>query len=353
MGNQKYDNFFTNLENMSPYVKIAAEGMAGSGKTHTLALIAEGLHKYIKSTKPIIIYDTERAAKFLKPLFERAGIPIQLKESRTLSDLTATMDYCNAGNADILIIDSITHVWEGFLNTYQQKLGRKTLQFQDWGQIKPMWKHEYSDRLVMGNYHCFFTGREGFVYDTEINEETGKREIFKSGVKMKVEGDTAYEPDVLFRIERFEEILDKDKKVWREATIIKDRSSLIDGKTFINPTFENFRPVVEWLLSSATAPVETTSQTDHDMFEREEDNQKEREAKKIVLENIKGIFDLTGLGTGASDKKKKAEITQRIFMTTSGTEIEKMSVDMLTTAMDNLQNDEEVVALIKAKAETK
>ena len=346
----KYDSFFTTLDNTSPYAKIAAQGSAGSGKTYTLALISVGLYQFIKSTKPIVIFDTERAAKFLKPFYAGHGIPVLLKESRTLNDLIATMEYCEAGNADILIIDSITHVWEGFLEAYKQKTGHKALQFQDWGHIKPTWKREYSDRLVMGRYHTFFTGREGYTYESEINQETNKREIYVSGVKMKVEGDTAYEPDVLIRMERFEEVLDKtNKKVWREATIIKDRSTLIDGQTFVNPTFDNFQPVIEFLLTDVSEPKETESRTDHELFEVEEDNRKAREAKTILLEKIGGVFALTGLGTGAADKKRKADITQRIFMTTSGKEIENMSIDQLSDALNRLENDREIAELITGK----
>src|SRR6266545_8147780 len=103
------DNFFSTLENTKPYLKIAFEGFAGTGKTFTMAQVAAGLHKRIGSTKPIVIFDTEEAAKFLKPFFREQGIPVLHKRSRSLADLRETMRRCQAGASDILMIDSITH----------------------------------------------------------------------------------------------------------------------------------------------------------------------------------------------------------------------------------------------------
>ena len=79
---QTQDNFFTSAENTKPYFKCALEGFAGSGKTYTASLIARGLHERIGSGKPVIIFDTEKAAKFLKPLFAEAKIQLLVKESK-------------------------------------------------------------------------------------------------------------------------------------------------------------------------------------------------------------------------------------------------------------------------------
>lgn len=225
------DNFFMPVGNTKPYFNAAFEGFAGTGKTYTMGDLVIGLHKEIGSKKPVVMFDTEQAAKYLQRPFAEAGIQLMIRSSKTLADLIKTMDMCNKGYSDILIIDSISHVWEDTVEAFKKKYNRTSLQFQDWGVLKPLWKSQFSDRLVHDKYHILMSGRAGFEYENEINEQTGKREIYKSGVKMKVEGETAYEPDMLVLMERFEEILGKEKKIYRQATIIKDRSSLIDGKT--------------------------------------------------------------------------------------------------------------------------
>ena len=283
------DNFFMPVANTKPYFKAAFEGFAGSGKTYTASLVAIGIHKRIKSTKPVIIFDTEKASKFLKNIFQENGIELLVREARSLADLKETMRRMRQDKvADILIIDSISHVWENTVESYKKKVNRIGLQFQDWGVLKPMWKAEFSDPLVSDPYHIIMCGRAGYEYENEINQDTGKREIYKSGVKMKVEGETAYEPDILVLMERFEEVLGKDKSVWREATVVKDRSTLIDGKTFKNPEYRHFAPAIEEMLNN---PTENTSSKEMDssgLFKTEEDKQEYIRMKKITLEEIEG-----------------------------------------------------------------
>jgi len=41
-----------------------------------------------------------------------------VRESRSLADLQETMERLRQGAGDILLIDSISHVWEDFLRAY-------------------------------------------------------------------------------------------------------------------------------------------------------------------------------------------------------------------------------------------
>src|ERR1035437_5467734 len=78
-------SLLVDLENDMPFLKVGINGFAGDGKTRTAAEIAIGTHKLIRSEKPIIIYDTEQAAKALVPLFEHAGIRVKVSKSRSLA----------------------------------------------------------------------------------------------------------------------------------------------------------------------------------------------------------------------------------------------------------------------------
>lgn len=330
----KYDNFFTPLENTMPWLKLAAEGTAGTGKSYTLALITIGLYQRIQSTKPIVIFDTEQSAKFLRLMFGKHNIEVLVKESRTLPDLAATIDWCSDGNADICFIDSITHVWEDFLNDYTQN-GRKRIQFQDWGKIKPIWKHEFANRVVGCQCHLLFTGREGFTYDYE--EIDGKKTLVKTGVKMKTEGETAYEPDVLLRLERFEQLIDPNipKEIWREATVLKDRSDILDGKVFRDPSYDDFAPVIEFLLSDPQNKTQTDSTPNEGLIEREENNYQERAQVKIQLERNNALLDKVSVGTGKAEKALRGALINYAYMgETSELAIARMSLDQLVDAHD-------------------
>lgn len=335
------DSFFSDLSNTKPYLKIAFEGFAGSGKTYTMAQVAAGLHKRIGSTKPIVIFDTEEAAKFLRRFFDGHGIKVLHKRSRSLADLLETMKRCREGASDILMIDSITHVWENFLAAYAEKNKRKAgrLQFQDWGVLKPTWKLDFSDPFVRDPYHCLMTGRAGHEYSDSIDDE-GQRQIVKTGIKMKVEGETAYEPDLLVLMSRREDVVGVEKKVWREATLIKDRSTLIDGQTFANPTFEQFLPAIDYILENPVdrAAVERDAS---ELFESEEDKKKFAIARDILLEKIEGEMVGAWPGSSAEAKRAKSEALLASFGTRSWTEVTKMSLGPL---------EDGLAAMIKAAA---
>lgn len=325
------DTFFSPIGNTKPYFKAAFEGFAGAGKTYTAALVAIGLHKRIGSKKPVVIFDTEKAAKFLKPVFAEAGIEVLVRESKTLADLKATMQRMRDGASDILVIDSISHVWEEYLQAYGRKVNRTRLQFQDWGVIKPTWKAEFSDPFVSDPYHILMNGRAGYEYENEINEDTGKREVFKSGVKMKVEGETAYEPDILVLMNRFEEVLGKEKKVWREATVIKDRSTLLDGKTFKNPSYEHFAPAIEALLENPM-PRDAKAMPEGDtalLFRTEEEKYEWRRERDKALEELDGLLYRIAPGAVGRDKQLKLDLLDEAFGTTSMTAIGELRPEQI------------------------
>jgi len=314
---------FKKLENNRPFLKLALEGFAGDGKTYTASEIAIGVHKLIGSKKPIALFDTERALKALKWKFDDAAIESVIEdEERSLLALNQSIKWCEDGNADILIIDSITHVWEEFLRAYMNRpdkngnpTKRNRLEFQDWGVLKPQWKELFSTPFVMAKCHIIFTGRAGYEYTDEKNED-GKREIYKSGIKMKAETETAFEPDILVLMQKVTDLISEKKTIYREAMIVKDRTTQIDGKTFKNPTFENFYPAIKVLLDGTLREVHgaTIPDTFEEFENRFSEWGKERDA---MIAEIDGCFEVMGLGTGAKDKQVKAWTLSRVFKVNS------------------------------------
>lgn len=330
------NNFFQPLENDKPFVKAGFNGFAGSGKTFTASVLAIGLHKMIGSKKPIAVYDTERAFKAIKGEFDAAKIKVVQRKSRSLADLVAAMDACEKGAADILIIDSITHVWESFVEAYKKKRGKSRLTIQDWGFLKPDWKAKFSDRFVTSPIHIIFTGRAGFEYDHVENEDGRITDIVKSGIKMKAETETAYEPDLLFLMERREDLLGETKKVTREITVLKDRFNVIDGKVCINPGFDFFRPCLEVALDGEAkdAMIEENPDT---FDELDSKNKVWIERRNVALETIKALYDQMGLGMSKDEKALKVDLLESFFKTKSWTKVENMNVDLLEVGVAKLE----------------
>lgn len=329
---------FKKLENNRPFLKMAFQGFAGDGKTFTATQVAIGLHKLIKSQKPVAIFDTEEAAKALVDIFKDAKVEVVAATGqRSLAALNQAIKWCEAGNADILIVDSITHVWEEYLAAYMAEKRRSRLEFQDWGIIKPKWKREFSTPFVQAKVHIIFTGRAGYEYSDERNEETGKREIFKSGIKMKAETETAFEPDILVLMEKQMDIIGKDKKVTREATILKDRTNRIDGKTFINPTYKDFAPAINSLLSGE-AKDDNNIEVIRDTFQDAESKMTENRMKRgKTIAEIEGVFTLMGLGTAVKDKQLKAAILNKIWKVVSIDKLDDIKVADLEAGLAGLR----------------
>lgn len=333
------DGFFSEIGNDKPFIKAAFEGFAGSGKTQTAALLIIGMHKKIESKKPVILFDTEKASAFLKKLFDSNGIKALVKQSRSLADLKEVMRRMREEElSEFLLIDSITHVWENFLDAYKAKVRRNRLEFHDWGIIKPAWKKEFSEPFVRDSYHAIITGRAGYEYENERNEDTGKREIFKSGIKMKVEGETAYEPDLLVLMNRMQVMKgDTVERVYRQATIIKDRSTTIDGKIFENPTYEEFSPFVNFVLDNPTGLQYTQAERDASQLIKTEEDlfQRKMDAKKC-LEEIESYMVSVWPGQSSAEKKAKVDALEYAFGTRSWTAITGLKVDELKAGLHKI-----------------
>jgi hypothetical protein len=340
--------FFEEMDNDKPYLKVGVEGFAGTGKTYLLAQLAIGLHRKIGSTKPIVFVDTEKAAKFLRHMFDEAGIKLLRKQSRSLKDLQQTMVLMREQQvSNILMVDSLTHIWENFLESYKQRTKHTRLEFQDWGIIKPTWKTEFSEHLVNDPYHFLFAGRAGYEYEQQ-EDDRGKKQIVKSGVKMKVEGETAYEPDILVLMERFEEVLDDKKSVWREATVIKDRSTMVDGKTFRNPTYEHFAPAVDRCLDAGVKRAQPLEQNAGSLFHTEEDKAAWKRRIDVELEEIEGMLTATWPGQTAEAKRMKVESLFHAFGTRSWTAITQMRPERLEQGKASIAA---LIAKLRAEAE--
>ncbi len=323
------EKFATPIAAKNNFIKASFGGFAGSGKSRTGSEFVIGAYKQLKCTKPILFIDNEKGSRFLVPLFEKAGIKTLVKDTLELADVLKAFEYLNNGDIDFLFIDSLTKIWYKYVRDYKSKNRKTFMTLQDWGKILPSWQEEFADRFVDINGNCVFTGRGGYTYDMEENDR-GKKEFVKSGVKMKMAGETPFEPDLNIWMEQCQEMTEDGKpKVWREALIMKDRSALIDGKTFKNPKYEVFKPVVSYLTEVKKGDVAGASDTNSLAPQENYDAQNRRERKEIELDKLKNLYIKCKLGTSANDKELKLLITEKSFNSPGVTwgEIELMKND--------------------------
>jgi hypothetical protein len=334
----KLTDFATTLAAKNHFIKASFGGFQGSGKTRTATEFIIGCYKDMKLSKPVLILDNEKGSRFLIPILKKAGIQAITKDTNHLKDIITAFEYLNKGEVDFLFIDSLTKIYYRFIKDYKEKNRKQRMTLQDWGTVLPAWQEEFSDRFVEVEGNVVFTGRAGFEYEKEEDEQdeegnvTKKGQFVKSGVKMKIAGETPYETDLNVWMQ-LEKGLSKDHKPLQKnvAYILKDRSDTINGKIFEMPSYKHFKPIVRFIqglpvdeVAGATFTENLTPGNDLEWVQR-------NLQRKIEVEKIQAVFDENGLGDARSkaDKQLKAVIIKKIFGTTSNTEIEKMDAAQL------------------------
>lgn len=239
-------------------LKMGVYGPAGSGKTFTALLLAEGLAGVTK--KRVAYIDTEHGTDFYcKDVPSRAVHPqafdFDALYTRSLTEVSAAVQGLDIATHGVVVIDSVTHLWEAAIAAYS---GNKTridsIPMHAWGKIKKPYK-DLMAFLLSSPLHVIFCGRQGTEYATD--EET--EELKAVGFKMKAEGETPYEPHILIRMAS-----QKPTKTNEVAQIIayaeKDRTGVLAGRSFINPTFDSLCAPLLPLLGDVQAKMDSADQ---------------------------------------------------------------------------------------------
>lgn len=344
------------------YLKAGFLGFAGSGKTYTAIELALGTRKLFGLPGPIAMFDTEAGSDYIAERVKKeTGLELLVVKSRSLADLMTVAQECASASVSVLIVDSVTHVWRECCDAYlqqktrrQREQGRKfisdKLEFQDWSRIKAQWG-QWPDWYLNSPQHVIVCGRAGYEYDMDKDED-GRKELIKSGIKMKVEGEFGFEPSLLVEMQR-DFVTDKKgqltdaRTVINRAIVIKDRWSLIDGKMCDDPTFAFFKPHVEKLRASEHTAVDTERKTEFNLDgEGRDDWQREKQNRTIAAEKIKAAIQMVGLdGQSADDKKRRAETLNKYWGTTSWTELsENTKAAVLLTGLERFESDNNIGA---------
>ena len=331
---------FKKATNTQAYLKAGFMGFAGDGKTYTATELVIGLIELMRKRglpqgdRPAMFLDTETGSDWVKPKFDAANIELHVAKTRAFVDLLIAIDEAEAAGS-VLLIDSITHFWTVLCDEYAQRRGRKRgLEFSDWAWLKQEWRR-FTDKFVNSKCHIILCGRAGFEYDF-FEDDAGKKQLEKTGIKMKAEGETGYEPSILILMEKH---MDLDgKKVYRSATILKDRSTRIDGLTFNNPTFKDFMPHVDFLnLGGAHVGIDTT-RNNGELFadDGEPKWQKEKRQKEVALDEIAELLSKHHPGTSADAKKTQGDLLEYAFNTRSWERIQTFNFDVVSAGRNAL-----------------
>lgn len=332
------------------FLKAGLLGFNKSGKTHTAILLALATRKLLKSKKPVALFDTEAGGEYVAKMVKAAtGMDLVGMKSRSLSDLMKMAVECEK-EASVLVVDSITHVWREVCDAYLKQVNeardamhrprRQRLEFQDWAVIKSQWA-KWTDFYLNSKLNIIICGRAGYEWDFQESENADgstRKELVKTGVKMKVESEFGFEPSLLIEMERLQ-VEDQKRsghfKIVHRATVIGDRFDAMDGHTADNPTGDWFLPHLSLLVPGATNTVDTTVKTDCGVDENGDAKfYRERRDRAKLIEEIEGEVIKRWPGQSKEEKRDRVVCFEKAFDTKSWTAISSLSYEKLAIGLD-------------------
>jgi hypothetical protein len=173
-----------------------------------------------------------------------------------------------------------------------------------WTTIKRPYK-ELMHLVLASPLHVLLCGRQGidFVEDDESSE------LKNLGFKMRAEGETAYEPDVLIRLESHKE--SRKTAAVPTAHVEKDRSGVPAGQTIPWPSFDNLAKPLLGLLGTTQASLPTDAEVGIQDAEALARQEKERGQRSAELAG-QYMARLTQASTIAELQRIGAELTPAI-----------------------------------------
>jgi len=214
----------------------------GFGKTYGSLLLAYGM---TGDWEKIAVIDTENeSASLYADLGNYYTIP--LAPPYTPEQYIKAIKTCEIAGIEVIIIDSITHVWKGAggLLEHQQKLGGR---YQDWAKTTPMYQ-AWLDSILQSSAHVICTVRKKQAY--ALVTENGRNKVEKKGMEDEIRDGFDYEMTLVL------EVINEKHMV----AASKDRTKLFVDKPDFVITTETGKLIKEWCEEGDT-PFQSSSPT--------------------------------------------------------------------------------------------
>lgn len=208
-------------------IKLALQSSSGGGKTFSSLLIASGMTKWEK----IAVIDTENHSADLYAHLGDFNV-LQLSKPFTPERYIEAIEVCERAGIEVIIIDSITHEWEGsggILDLHGNMPGNS---FANWAKMTPR-HNAFVQRILESPCHIICTIRTKTDY--VLSEKNGKMVPEKVGLKGITRDGMDYEFTIVF-----------DLDIKHNASASKDRTGLFMDKPEGIITPEYGKRILEW-----------------------------------------------------------------------------------------------------------
>lgn len=217
-------------------LRLGLSAVAGGGKTYSALLLAKGL---VNDWNKIAVIDTENNSA---SLYSHLGEfnTIELAAPYSPERYIQAIDACVNAGMECIIIDSITHEWDGkggcleIADQVTQASNSKN-SYTAWAKVTP--RHQaFIDKILQCQAHVITTVRRKQDYD--MVKDGNKTQVVKVGMKEVTREGFEYELTCNFNLETS-----------HYCTASKDRTGLFMGKDPFIITEETGKLIKEWCES--------------------------------------------------------------------------------------------------------
>jgi hypothetical protein len=209
-------------------IKMGIQGVSGGGKTCGALLIAFGI---VNDWNKIAVIDSENRSAHLYAHLGSYNV-LNLEPPFTPERYIEAIIACEQAGMEVIILDSISHEWEGrggILDIHSNMAGNS---FTNWAKLTPR-HNSFVEKMLQSNCHVIATIRS--KQDYVLNEKNGKQIPEKVGLKGVTREGMDYE---------FTLVLDVDVK--HNAIATKDRTGIFVGKPEFRITIETGKMIADW-----------------------------------------------------------------------------------------------------------
>lgn len=215
-------------------LRVGIAGPSGSGKTYSALLLASGMTDWNK----IALIDSENGSgELYSDLGEYNVLP--LTAPFTPEKYTEAIKVCEEAGMEVIIIDSVTHEWDGeggLLEVHSKMLGNS---FTNWAKITPR-HNKFIQSILSSKCHVITTVRKKQDYDMTQGAD-GRARVTKVGLKEVQRDGWEYELTLNFELD-----------IKHNAIAGKDRTRLFMDKPEFTVTAETGKDLLKWCEAGVT-----------------------------------------------------------------------------------------------------
>lgn len=220
-------------------IRLGLSAVSGGGKTYSAIKIAKGLSR--GDLSKVAIIDTENGSADLYAHLGNYNV-LTLQAPYTPERYVECIKSCEEAGMEVIIVDSITHEWNGkggILEIHSSMTGNS---FTNWSSLTP--RHQkFIDAILQSKCHVITTVRRKQDYDLS-KDSNGKTKVEKAGLKEETREGFEYELTANIELD-----------IKHNATALKDRTGLFMDKPAFTPSEETGKMLLDWCEMGET-PIE-------------------------------------------------------------------------------------------------